>query len=81
MRSNGLMGVWKQPVNGSLWLMVCSGVSTCALRNATDLRKPMVVSALGLRWQERQLGWFGDVCLSWQRRFCTDSVKGVACRS
>lgn len=67
-------------MNGSMWSMVCSGVSTCALGNTTDLRKPMVVSALDLRWQERQLGWFGGVPLSWQKRFCTDSVEGVACR-
>lgn len=48
-------------VNGSMWPVVCSGASTCALGNAADLRKPMVTSALGLRWQERKWSWFGAV--------------------
>lgn len=67
----------------SWWPMACSEVTTCTLGNATDLRMPVVVSALDLGCQRRKLGWFGGGergPFFWQRSFCTDSLqRGVAC--
>lgn len=60
IRSDGLMERGDSlPADSSWWPVVCSGVSTCTLGNATDLRKPMVASALDLGWRGRKLGWFG----------------------